>query len=50
MRFGKCMGTLGGLRSRLYEIWDVYGHPRWVIGGRLYDLGKCIGTLWDNTT
>ena len=26
MRFGKCMGTLGG---RLCEVWEVYGGPRW---------------------
>ena len=25
MRFGKCMGTLGG---HLYDVWKLYGVPR----------------------
>ena len=41
MRFGKCMGTsLGG---RLYDVWEVYGHPMGVIGGHLYEVWEVYG-------
>ena len=33
MRFRKCMGTLGGHRGRLYEVWELYGDPRGVVYG-----------------
>ena len=26
------------IRGRLYEVWEVYGDPMRVIGGRLYGL------------
>ena len=28
VRFGNCMGALGGHRGRLREVWEVYGDPR----------------------
>ena len=28
MRFGKCMGTLGGHWGRICEFWEMYGDPR----------------------
>ena len=32
MRFGKCMGTLGGHRGHFNEVWEVYGDPRESLG------------------
>ena len=34
------MGTLG---VRLYEVWEVYGHPMGVIGSRLYKVWEVYG-------
>ena len=28
MKFGKCMGTIGVLKGRLYEVLEVYGDPK----------------------
>ena len=38
MRFGKCMGTLGGHWGHLYEVWEVYGDSGGIIGGCFYDV------------
>ena len=27
MTFGKFIGTLGVMRGRLYDVWEVYGDP-----------------------
>ena len=32
MRFGKCMGSLGVIGGRLYEVLKVYGDPRGIKG------------------
>ena len=53
MRFGKCMGVLGG---HLYKVWEVYGGPKGVIymrfekcirvmGVAYMRFGKCMGVL-----
>ena len=36
------MGVIGG---RLYEVWEVYGDPRGVIGVVYMRFVKCMGTL-----
>ena len=38
MRFGMCLGTLGVIGGHLYQIWELYGNPREVIGGCLYKV------------
>ena len=43
MRFGKCMGAIGG---HLYEVWEVYGDPMGVIGGLLYEVWEVYGVPW----
>ena len=45
MRFWKCMGTLGVIWGRLYEVWEVYGDPRGSYGVVFMRFGKCMGTL-----
>ena len=39
------MGTVGGHRGRLYEVWKVYGDPRGSYGIVFMRFGKCMGTL-----
>ena len=41
MRFGKCMGTIGGC---LYEVLEVYGDPRGSQGVVFMRFGKYMGT------
>ena len=41
--FGKCIGTIGVHRGRLYEVWEGYGDPMWVIGGHLYEVWGTYG-------
>ena len=41
MRFGKCMGTLGGHKGRIYEVLEVYRDPRgslWVVYMRFLEV------------
>ena len=43
MRFGKkkCMGTLGGHRGHLKEVWEVYGGAS--LGGRIWEVWEVYG-------
>ena len=39
------MGTQGGHRGRLHEVWEVYGDSRGSYGVIYMRFGKCMGTL-----
>ena len=41
--FPSAWGPYGGHRGRLYEVWEGYGDPMWVIGGHLYEVWGTYG-------
>ena len=45
MKFKKCIGTLVVIEGRLYEILELYGHPRGSLGVVYMRFWKCMGTL-----